>query len=401
MRKRTQVIIIGGGPSGLILGQLLHQSGIETVIIEAKTKAHVLSRVRAGVLERGLVDLLERAGVGDAVRSNGMQHDGIAIAAHDEVFRIGIRAATGSPIYVYGQSPLTRDLYAAREAFAGTTVFEASDVEITGVETSRPEVHYTDQHGRHQIVGDFVIGCDGFHGVSRRAIPAQTRREFQQDYPYSWLGVLSESPPVRGEVLYATSSRGFALCSMRSDSLSRYYIQIDNHDTVEQWNDQAFWDALRRRLPEHIADEVRVGPVIEKSSARLRSFVCEPMQHGSLFLCGDAAHIVPPTGAKGLNTAASDVYYLHQALENHYTTGDRAALDGYSERALARVWQTQRFSRWFTRLLHLDDRSTDIGERERLAELRYLQQSPAAQQVFAENYAGLPYETAPPEGGTA
>ena len=388
---RTQVAIIGGGPSGLLLSQLLHRRGIDSVVIERRTKAHVLSRIRAGVLEQGLVGLLEEAGTAERMRREGLRHDGTRIAHSGGSFRIDFAEATGKPVMVYGQTEVTRDLYDAREAAGGRIEFEADQVAIEGADTDRPRVAYEVGGEARVLECDFVAGCDGFHGVSRRTIPASARREFEKVYPFGWLGILSRTPPVDDELIYANSERGFALCSMRNASLSRYYIQCPLSDSPEGWSDRAFWDELRRRLPEDTADALVTGPSIEKSIAPLRSFVCEPMQWGRLFLCGDAAHIVPPTGAKGLNTAASDVHYLHDGLRRFYEEGDREGIDRYSERALARVWMAERFSWWFSSLMHRTPDQSAFDLRVQRAELDFLASSAAAQRAMAENYVGLPY----------
>ena len=388
---RTQVCIIGGGPSGLLLGQLLHRVGIDTVVLERRTRAHVLGRIRAGVLERGLVSLMEQAGVADRLHREGMTHDGTVIAHEGGRFRIDFAALTGTPVTVYGQTEVTRDLYDAREAAGARTVFDVEDVTIEGADTDAPVVHYRTGGAAGRIACDFIAGCDGFHGVSRSTIPESVRREYDRVHPYGWLGILSETPPVNPELVYANSERGFALCSMRHAALSRYYIQCPMTDRVENWSDAAFWDELRARLPGEIAEGLVTGPSVEKSIAPLRSFVCEPMRWGRLFLCGDAAHIVPPTGAKGLNTAASDVHYLWRGLRDWYAEGDAEGLDRYSERALARVWKVERFSWWFSALMHRHPEQTPFDLRLQRAELDFLRESEAAQRAMAENYVGLPY----------
>ncbi|MGZ9811903.1 4-hydroxybenzoate 3-monooxygenase [Pseudoroseicyclus sp. H15] len=388
---RTQVCIIGGGPSGLLLGQLLHLAGIDTVVLERRTKAYVLSRIRAGVLERGMVGLLQEAGVAGRLEREGYPHDGVMLGTGEEMFRIDFKALTGKQVTVYGQTEVTRDLYEAREAAGAPVLFEVEEVEIAGLDGAAAEVSFLHEGERKTITCDYVAGCDGFHGPSRQAIPAEKRREFEKVFPFGWLGVLSETPPVHEELIYASSDKGFALCSMRNEALSRYYVQVPMSDRVEDWSDEAFWAALRERIPAEAAEALVTGPSIEKSIAPLRSFVCEPMQWGRLFLCGDAAHIVPPTGAKGLNTAASDVHYLYQALRAFYAEGDEAALDSYSERALARVWKTQRFSWWMTNLLHHFPDQTGYDLRVQAAELAFLQQSEAAQRAMAEQYVGLEY----------
>jgi len=391
MIMQTQVVIIGGGPSGLLLGQLLHTVGIEAVVIERKTRAYVLGRIRAGVLERGTVDLLRQAGVDARLRAEGLVHEGTMISLDDDMFRLNFTQTTGHPVIVYGQTEVTRDLYDAREACGARTVFNAEDVVIEDVESDAPRVSYTVDGTAHTITCDFVAGCDGYHGVSRQTIPQDIRREYEKVYPFGWLGILSETPPVHHDLIYANSARGFALCSMRNANLSRYYIQCSMGDDVADWSDDAFWDELKRRLPPEVAAGLVTGPSIEKSIAPLRSFVCEPMRWGQLFLCGDAAHIVPPTGAKGLNTAASDVHYLFQGLKAFYGAGDSTGLEEYSARALARVWKAERFSWWFTSLMHRFPEQSDFELRMQRAELDFLRSSNSAQASMAENYVGLPY----------
>jgi p-hydroxybenzoate 3-monooxygenase len=388
---KTQVAIIGGGPSGLLLSQLLYTRGIDSIVLERQTKSYVLGRIRAGVLERGLVDLMHKAGVGDRMTAQGFVHDGTLIANGDDVFRIDFAKLTGQPVIVYGQTELTRDLYAAREAAGGHIEYRVSDVEIHDAKTDRPYVTYSQNGQQRRIDCDFIAGCDGFHGVSRQTIPQDVRRDFEKVYPFGWLGVLSETPPVNHELIYASSERGFALCSMRNTGLSRYYIQCPLSDTPQDWSDAAFWDELRRRIPAQYADQLITGPSIEKSIAPLRSFVSEPMQWGRLFLCGDAAHIVPPTGAKGLNTAASDVHYLFEGLTSFYETNDASDLDSYSEKALARVWKAERFSWWFSGLMHRYPDQSGFDLRMQAAELAFLRDNTAAQRAMAENYVGLPY----------
>ena len=388
---RTQTVIVGGGPSGLLLSQLLHRRGIESVVLERRTKAHVLSRIRAGVLEHGLIEMMREAGVAERLEAEGQPHDGTLLTHGDESFRVDFRALTGRSVTVYGQTEVTRDLYAAREAAGGTIAFGVEDVEIHGVEGDAPHVTYRQGDEHRRIDCDFVAGCDGFHGVSRKTIPDDKRREFEKVYPFGWLGILSETPPVHHELIYSSSPRGFALCSMRNANLSRYYVQCPLSDAPESWTDDAFWAELKRRIPPEHAEALVTGPSIEKSIAPLRSFVTEPMQYGRLFLCGDAAHIVPPTGAKGLNTAASDVYYLHDGLCDYYGSGSRAGLEAYSRRALARVWKAERFSWWFSSLMHRFPEQSGFDARMQAAEYAFLRDSEAAQRAMAENYVGLPY----------
>ncbi len=388
---RTQIVIIGGGPSGLLLGQLLHTQGIEAVVLERKTQDYVLSRIRAGVLERGLIGLMEQAGVSDRMHAEGFIHNGTMVGYDGDMFRIDFAEHTGSSVMVYGQTEVTRDLYEARDKAGLKTVYEVEDVVIHDAKTDAPYVTYSKDGQQIRIDCDFIAGCDGFHGVSRKTIPEAQRREYEKVYPFGWLGILSETPPVDDELIYANSERGFALCSMRNDHLSRYYIQCPVTDTVDAWSDDAFWDELKRRIPQSAADTIITGPSIEKSIAPLRSFVTEPMRWGRLFLCGDAAHIVPPTGAKGLNTAASDVHYLYNGLKQFYLDDDSDGIERYSERALARVWKAERFSWWFSNLMHNYPGQSDFDKKMQLAELAFLRQSPAAQAAMAQNYVGLPY----------
>lgn len=388
---KTQVAIIGGGPSGLLLAQLLHVNGIESVVLERKTKDYVLGRIRAGVLERGLVGLMEQAGCADRMHREGFIHDGAILTSDDESFRIDFSEHTDATVLVYGQTEVTRDLYAAREAAGGQIEYEVENVVIHDAKTDAPYLTYQ-QHGvQHRLDCDFVAGCDGFHGVSRKTIPDTVRQGFEKVYPFGWLGILSETPPVHDELIYANSERGFALCSMRNENLSRYYIQCPLTDSVDDWTDEAFWDEFRRRLPDPYAKALVTGPSIEKSIAPLRSFVTEPMQYGRLFLCGDAAHIVPPTGAKGLNTAASDVAYLHAALVEFYRNGSDEGIQNYSSKALARVWKAERFSWWFSNLMHRFPDQSQFDRKMQIAEVAFLRSNAAAQKAMAENYVGLPY----------
>ncbi len=388
---KTQVAIIGGGPSGLLLSQLLHTRGIDSVVLERKTKEYVLGRIRAGVLEQGLVGLLEEAGCAGRLHAEGYVHDGTLISYGDEMFRVDFTEHTGKPVIVYGQTEVTRDLYAAREAASGIIEFEVEDVVINRADSEAPFVTYSVGGEPRRIDCDFIAGCDGFHGVSRQAIPLDLRREYEKVYPFGWLGILSETPPVNHELIYANSTRGFALCSMRNENLSRYYIQCSLSDKPEDWTDEAFWQELKRRIPAEEAATLVTGPSIEKSIAPLRSFVTEPMRWGRLFLCGDTAHIVPPTGAKGLNTAASDVHYLYNGLRDFYENGSSAGIDSYSEKALRRVWKAERFSWWFSSLMHRYPDQSEFDLKMQVAELEFLRSNKAAQQAMAENYVGLPY----------
>lgn len=389
---RTQVGIIGAGPSGLLLSQLLHLRGIETVVLERRSRDYVLGRIRAGVLEQGFVNLMREAKVAERMDREGEIHTGFAIACYGKQHRIDLEGPTGGDtVMVYGQTELTRDLYDARDEMGGTVIHNAEDVALHDIDTDAPYLTYRRGDDIERVDCDYVIGCDGFHGISRKSIPKGSLQEYERVYPFGWLGVLSRTPPVSEELIYATHERGFALCSLRSRTLSRYYVQCPLEDTVEDWPDERFWLELKTRLPDQVSSDLITGPSIEKSIAPLRSFVCEPMRWGRLFLAGDAAHIVPPTGAKGLNSAASDIYYLYHALMAHYETGDVAGLDGYSDTALARVWKAQRFSWWMTNLLHRFPERSAFDQRMQRTELEYLFSSKAALASLAENYVGLPF----------
>jgi p-hydroxybenzoate 3-monooxygenase len=380
---RTQVAIIGSGPAGLLLGRLLELAGVQSVILESRSRDYVLGRIRAGVLESGTVELLERAGVAKRLHEEALVHDSCGIAFAGGQLRIDLKGLTGKSVTVYGQTEVTKDLMDAREA---ESIYEVPDVQIHDFEVGRPRVTF----GTETLECDFIAGCDGFHGVCRASVPAERIRLYEKTYPFGWLGVLSDTPPVSQELVYVSHERGFALCSQRTLTRSRYYLQCPLSEQVDEWPDERFWAELRRRLPAELAKRLVTGPSIEKSIAPLRSFVAEPLSFGRLFLAGDAAHIVPPTGAKGLNLAASDVHYLSEALIAFYR-GDESLLKTYSSRALARVWKAERFSWWLTKLLHLFPEEGQFGRRMQLAELEYLAASRAAQLALAENYVGLPY----------
>ena len=389
---RTQVVIVGSGPSGLLLGQLLATIGVETIILERSAREHVLGRVRAGVLEQGTVDLLGEAGAADRLHVEGLPHSGISLAFDGRLHRIDLTALTGGRhVTVYGQTEVTHDLMDKREAAGLVTVYEASNVAPHDFDGGAPFVTYDKDGVSHRVDCDFIAGCDGYHGVSRKSIPEGALKTFERTYPFGWLGVLAEVPPADHELIYANHERGFALCSMRSPHRSRYYVQVPVDERVEAWSDNRFWEELRRRLPPRTAAAVTTGPSFEKSIAPLRSFVAEPMRFGRLFLVGDAAHIVPPTGAKGLNLAASDVRYLFAGLREFYRERSEAGLDAYSSKALARVWKAVRFSWWMTTILHRFPETGDFGQRIQEAELDYLVNSRAASTALAENYVGLPY----------
>lgn len=386
---RTQVAIIGAGPSGLLLSQLLSCHGIDSVVLELRSRDYVEARIRAGLLEQSTVDLLDMAGVGERLHREGLAHEGVALAFDGRILRIDLKSLAGSAMTVYGQTEITMDLGDARAASGGRVLYEATDVAPADFDGNNPRVTFTHRGSAMTLDCDFIAGCDGYHGVSRRSVPPAAIQTHERVYPFGWLGVLSETPPVAEELIYANHARGFALCSMRSLTRSRYYIQCTPEDRIETWSDARFWDELRARLPEKHAERMVIGPSIEKSIAPLRSFVAEPMRFGRLFLVGDAAHIVPPTGAKGLNLAASDVRFLYQALVEFYRTGSEALIAEYSARALKRVWKATRFSWWFTTLMHRfsDD---SLSHKLQLAELEYLEGSAAGSESFAENYVGLP-----------
>ncbi|MDD0838078.1 4-hydroxybenzoate 3-monooxygenase [Curvibacter sp. HBC61] len=388
---RTQVAIIGAGPSGLLLGQLLHKAGIDNIVIERQSGDYVLGRIRAGVLEQITMDLLEQAGVAQRAHAEGLPHDGFELLFKGERHRIDMHKLTGGKrVMVYGQTEVTRDLMAARAAAGLTTVYEASDVSLHDFDGGQPRVRYQKDGVTHEIACDFIAGCDGFHGVARASVPASAIELYEKVYPFGWLGVLADVPPVSEELIYANTPRGFALCSMRSHTRSRYYLQVPSDHKVEQWTDALFWEELARRLDPEARERLVTGPSLEMSIAPLRSFVAEPMRFGKLFLAGDAAHIVPPTGAKGLNLAASDVGYLSSAFIEHYRERSQAGIDHYSARCLSRIWKAERFSWWFTSLMHRFPETGEFGQKIQEAELDYLIHSEAASTSLAENYVGLP-----------
>lgn len=388
---RTDVAIIGGGPAGLLLSQLLMRAGISTVVLERRSRAHVLERIRAGVLEWGTVGLLEDAGVAARMQREGQEHEGFFLSSDDRMIRVDLAESCGRKVMLYGQTEVTRDLYAAQDALGATILHDVEDVVLHDLTTDAPHVTFRHDGAVRRLDCLYVAGCDGFHGVSRPSIPAAIRREFEKVYPFGWLGILSATPPASHELIYANHERGFALASMRNPMLSRYYIQVPLTDRVEDWSDEAFWDELRRRLPAEVAEGMVTGPSVEKSIAPLRSFVCEPMQWGRLFLCGDAAHIVPPTGAKGLNLAASDVFYLSRALIQRFTQGQEDLLSRYGQDALARVWGAMRFSWSLTMLMHRFPDQGGFDRRMQQVELDLIDRDPEVRRLLALNYTGLPY----------
>lgn len=388
---KTQVVIIGGGPSGLLLSQLLNKAGIETLILERTSRKRVLARIRAGVLESGTVQMLKEAGVSDRMEREGLLHGGCYLTDDDLMVRINFQELTGKQVMVYGQTEVTFDLYNAQDAMGTRIVHGVEDVVINDANTNFPHVEYMLNGMRHRVDCAYIAGCDGFHGVCRKTIPEEKRREFERVYPFGWLGVLSRTPPAHHELIYANSSNGFALSSMRNENLSRYYVQVSLEEKVENWSDDRFWEKLKTCLPSDVAANMVTGPSIEKSIAPLRSFVSEPLRWGRLFLVGDAAHIVPPTGAKGLNLAVSDVFYLYQALIDAVKKNDDTGIDAYSERALARIWKAMRFSWQMTSMLHQFEGEDTFAAQMRMASLAHLAQSETARRDLAENYVGLPF----------
>ncbi|MDY4299281.1 4-hydroxybenzoate 3-monooxygenase [Pseudomonas salmasensis] len=390
---RTQVAIIGAGPSGLLLGQLLHNAGIQTLVLERQSAEYVQGRIRAGVLEQGMVDLLREAGVSQRMDAEGLVHDGFDIALNGQLTSIDLKALTGGQsVMIYGQTEVTRDLMAARAAAGAITLYEASNVQPHDLKSEQPWLTFEHEGQAYRLECDYIAGCDGFHGVARQSIPAQALKVFERVYPFGWLGVLADTPPVHAELVYAKHTRGFALCSMRSPTRSRYYLQVPVEEKLEDWADERFWDELKSRLPGSLAEQLVTGPSIEKSIAPLRSFVVEPMQYGRLFLLGDAAHIVPPTGAKGLNLAASDVSTLFRILLKVYREGRLDLLEKYSAICLRRVWKAERFSWWMTSMLHQFPQADAFSQRIAESELDYFIHSQAGRKTIAENYVGLPYE---------
>lgn len=390
---KTQVAIIGAGPSGLLLGQLLHNAGIQTLVLERQSADYVQGRIRAGVLEQGMVDLLREAGVSQRMDAEGLVHDGFDIALNGQLTSIDLKALTGGQsVMIYGQTEVTRDLMAARAAAGAITLYEASNVQPHDLKSEQPWLTFEHEGQAYRLECDYIAGCDGFHGVARQSIPAQALKVFERVYPFGWLGVLADTPPVHAELVYAKHTRGFALCSMRSPTRSRYYLQVPVEEKLEDWADERFWDELKSRLPDSLAEQLVTGPSIEKSIAPLRSFVVEPMQYGRLFLLGDAAHIVPPTGAKGLNLAASDVSTLFRILLKVYREGRLDLLEKYSAICLRRVWKAERFSWWMTSMLHQFPQADAFSQRIAESELDYFIHSQAGRKTIAENYVGLPYE---------
>jgi p-hydroxybenzoate 3-monooxygenase len=391
MTERTQVAIVGAGPAGLLLAQVLEREGVDSIVLEHRDRAHVEGRIRAGVLETGTVAMMRRAGAADRLERESLTHEGIEIAVAGRRRRIDFRGLVGAGVTVYGQTELTKDLGERRAASGGRTVYEALDVSLHDIDTPRPRVRFVHQEKAHEIAADFVAGCDGFHGACRASLPAERLRVYERVYPFAWLGVMADAPPPSDELIYARHERGFALCSMRSRARSRHYLQVSPGENIEDWSADRIWSEIALRIGDPRGEILKSGPLIEKSLTPMRSFVCETMRCGRLFLAGDAAHIVPPTGAKGLNLAASDVHYLSQAIVAFYRDGSADGLDAYPARALDRIWKAQRFSWWMTSMLHNLGPGEAFEDKVHRAELDYVLGSRAAQTALAENYVGLPY----------
>lgn len=393
MNMRTKVAIIGAGPSGLLLGQLLHKAGIDNIILEAQTPDYVLGRIRAGVLEQGMVNMMREVGANERMDRQGLVHEGIELIYNGKRKRIDLKALSGGDtVMVYGQTDVTRDLMDARAASGAQTIYEAANVQPFGLKDGQPHLAFEKEGQRVRLDCDYIAGCDGFHGISRKSIPSDVLRHFERVYPFGWLGLLSDTPPVNNELIYAQHERGFSLCSQRSETRSRYYLQVPLSDKVQDWSDERFWGELKRRLPQDVAEKLVTGPSLEKSIAPLRSYVVEPMQYGKLFLVGDAAHIVPPTGAKGLNLAASDVCYLYRILVKVYREGRTDLLEKYSELALRRIWKAERFSWFMTTLLHSFPEADAFDQRMQRSDYEYYTNSLAGSKTIAENYVGLPFD---------
>ncbi len=390
--RKIRVGIIGAGPSGLLLSQLLHLNGIETLVFERQSKDYVLSRIRAGVLEWSSVETLRQAEVGERMDKEGLPHDGFFLSYAGEKHHIDLKGLTGKSVMVYGQTEVTKDLVTAREKMGGKILYECKDVTPYDVTTNSPKIKYTYEGSVQEVECDLIIGCDGFHGVSRKTIPASNMVSYEKEYPFGWLGILSHTPPVSEELIYAKSERGFALCSLRSETLSRYYVQCPLSDDIADWSDERFWDELKLRIGSEVADKLVTGPSIEKSIAPLRSYVCETMQYGKMFIAGDAAHIVPPTGAKGLNLAFSDIKILSNAIVDYYKNSNEQSLLNYTDKALSRIWKAERFSWWMSSLLHSFPELSDFDVKIREAEFNYMVSSEAGRKTIAENYVGLPLE---------
>ena len=389
---RTQVIIIGGGPSGLLLSQLLMKSGIETVILEKHQRSHVLNRIRAGVIEPGSISILSEAGIGNQIAAGGKPHSGTVVSFDNQIIRIDLQKATNKNVTVFGQTEITKELYLEQDKLNAKILHNVCKVTPKDFLKKSPRVAFEDNDGKaKEVIGDFIIGCDGFHGVSRTCLPETQKMIYENIYPFGWLGILSETPPVHHELIYSNSQKGFALASMRNENLSRYYIQCPSNSSPDDYSDEYFWEELKCRLPDEFSSKLITGKSIEKSIAPLRSFVCEPMQWGNLFLVGDAAHIVPPTGAKGLNLAISDVHYMSNALKEYYLNNNSNGLENYSKTALARIWKTVRFSWWMTKMLHSFPASSSFDKKMQLSEFEYLSNSNNSKISFAENYIGLPF----------